>query len=428
MMMLVISCSSCDRAAIDGLHPYTPIAHRETMFRVPVLRTAPNANPQYRLRGADEIVLTPPSWPLAFPGGDDPCVQGGTLPPGTPSSADLESRLVVKATLKNVAGDVVLFDHVESARLSVHLLERIGCLRLYMGGTGVGAASTLDKLKPGMTLRDAQVVLAPLLRVGFSLRIVPSTTNWAKPGDRISVTRMSRNADEVPFVERFDVLVDSDGSVVFPAIKPILSAGAASFDKNPVVRFSESLAEQAYLRVQLWRRGVAYGEIPNLAFASACISAAGRVATTTPKWEPLALPGCAALDVDSPVALDGQRFDVRYRLERMQAATWTLVHEGRTTLPFVEGETIREGVIRAARSVRGRDIIGTVSPPRSVYVTVVPDPAFGTTEERTPFWAQMEAETGSVLDHVLLLPGDTVFVGTTEPKEMKLRDVPGVEP
>lgn len=128
----------------------------------------------------------------------------------------------------------------------------------------------------------------------------------------------------------------------------------------------------------------------------------------------------AALDLGEPVLLKPPLqhegiIELRQRLS-LEKPEWTLVDQNgdRWRVPWVFGQSVRDGVISNYRTFRGREL------PRNswseTFVTVLPCQAEGWIGGTAPFFAKLTGPApDGVLSQTLLFPHDTVFIGYGRP-------------
>jgi hypothetical protein len=247
------------------------------------------------------------------------------------------------------------------------------------------------------------------------------------PGDLVRVTILSKfgtGGDPTPRpyqATQAENRVDERGELFVPA----LSTAAELSREGPVTRRAVAAIDDAAFRVQLWRMGVGFGEQITLQYASACLSAAWtrEEATTAPLSATLAREAkrCLSAGIEGPVFRSSNPADedntrVRYRLEVDQ--TWSLVDEEgrRFEQRYIPGETIATAVLRVSRDVEGRELVGTSGLGRGqAYIAVIPRSELGPGLNSRPFFGVIAATRPSMLETILLAPGDVIHVTRRPP-------------
>jgi hypothetical protein len=263
---------------------------------------------------------------------------------------------------------------------------------------------------------------AAITQPGLSLTIsrIRRPERHMLPGDNVRIAAEyvvgGGSPDQIPYGAQphtfTDTLstVESDGHLYIPPL--FFPADAAPLGRYiDIGRTFGQQASSARVRIPVWVEGVEYSQQTTVSQLERCL--AGRWGAATDAWG--AIPQvlrsererCRRLGVDDLTfssADDANQF-IRYRIEVQQSWIVVLWDGRRLERPFIAGQTVSAGLRRAMREATGRDIL----PDRPVYATVDPRPEL----REDPFFARVDGQT--MLDRVLIVPGDVIHVSNYRP-------------
>lgn len=342
------------------------------------------------------------------------------------------------AECDRIEGDVDLAENGRKVRVTAFVLSSVSALRIKKNG------------KDG----QKQVCMGPVLgqpwsrlkrdltSLGVVPSILPQPTRWAMPGDTVRVAvefrfglRQGAGVEPYTFAE-MGTTVDGAGRAYVPAfwtVRPEVDAApvaraevssngpatatpsaaeadaaAAQSQPSALRVVAEQQAQSAARHVVFWMPGRPLAEQPTLDRLERCLKAVSSTVVLN-----AAFAHCPELGIDQyryqPNATHNRQ--VSYRLLAEYKVTFVFWDGRRHAVPYRAGQAVAEATRAIHQDVVGRDI----SSYDRLFATVVPHMAIRAGGER-PFYAPVVAAQGAILDQVLLLPGDVVYLSRSEPQ------------
>lgn len=351
--------------------------------------------------------------------------------PVKPMSEDCATPCDGCADGERMEANVALAEMGRKVRVTAFVLSSVSAL-------GIGTKQVCLGPVLGQPWHQLRTALASLEVVPS---ILPQATRWAMPGDTVRVVvefrfglRQGAGVEPYTFAE-MGTNVDGGGRAYVPAFSAVspemeeaqvastkaarttragaapsaaeAEAAAAPSQYSTLQVVAEQQAQAAARHIVFWRPGRPLEEQPTLDQIERCLKAMSSD-------QPLktAFAGCPELGIDQyrykPDATHNRQ--VSYRLAVEHRVTFVFWDGRRHAVPYRAGQTVADAARTIHHDVVGRDI----SSDDRLFATVDPHMAIRAGGER-PFYARLAAP-GAILDQVLLLPGDVVYLSRWEPQ------------
>jgi hypothetical protein len=207
--------------------------------------------------------------------------------------------------------------------------------------------------------------------------------------------------------------VDKNGEALIPSVYTVLLPEPPA-PASPPVRDALSALDRDNFRISFWQPDRQFESQPTLDQLATCLSLG---------------PGTPAGFIDATKCLDwGVRVDAfvpptfvhlrraRYSLDVVQSWTLVLPDGTRHQFPFMPGESVSVAASRRYTEVVGRALVEE-RPRRNrlAYVSVIPS-LYLDVMTNPPFWGEVRMDGASVLDGVLIAPGDVIHISRYRPR------------
>lgn len=346
-----------------------------------------------------------------------------------PISASCTSDCTKCVSGDRMDAEVHLAEIGSKVRVTAFVLESVSALRIGLKAVCLGPVIGQPwlQLKKALDAFDSPRVTSS---------IIPQAKRWAMPGDTVRVAveyrfglRQGAAVEPFTFAE-MGTRVDSGGRAYIPALsavrpettgtktsvastseadapaKALVDAAQSPYSALQVV--AEQQAQSAARYVVFWTPSLSLAKQPTLDELEHCLKA---VSSTQPLNA--AFTKCPELGIDQyryqPNPTHNRQ--VSYRLLTEHKVTFVFWDGRRHAVPYLLGQSVADGVRAIYRDVVARDI----GSDDQLFATVDPHVAIRAGGER-PFYARLAASPGAILDQVLLLPGDVVYLSRWEPQ------------
>ena len=257
---------------------------------------------------------------------------------------------------------------------------------------------------------------------GYKVKLIPRQVRRAMPGDNVRMTVSYQFAmDPYTGPQPFQIFqttsrVDASGYLYLPGLT---SPEAATLPLTKSIQyFVRQNSVPPAFQVAVWQTGFDFIDQAGLDEIENCLSifvrGVGEFASQTLKSR------CQMFGIDNSIygGSDNDNQKIVFKLELDQSWTLVMPDGSHLEIPYIPSQTVYNGLREVLRASRGVEL----SEYDSYFITVVPSPVF-VSNERAPFFAQIEER--SVMDDVLIAPGDTIHLTYTEPESTDSEDSNG---